>query len=123
MKNHQTTFNLFMKIARTHKGPSVDEDLMTCLYRGPNGERCLVGEIIAEEDYRDTMERTPADEGEVSELMKKYGHDPKLCRDIQLAHDNIIARNMDWHSWTKERWQAKLVEKMEEVADIWKLKY
>lgn len=68
-----------------------------CCYRGPEGRKCAVGHLIADEDYCSGFDDGPAPSGIVSrddvfEAVNKQfpGVDRQLLVQMQSAHDNTI---------------------------------
>ena len=72
-------------------------DGTTCRYRGPDGTKCAIGHLIADEHYGPHLEMLPADRTAVTTALLKSGIDASdtefayLVR-LQLAHDLAAKR-------------------------------
>lgn len=84
----QQFFNNAYTQALTMPGPSIRAS--TCLYRGPNGNKCLVGISLPDAEYRSSWDdvEDPAGANEILPECPTFSKiTPKLARFIQEAHD------------------------------------
>lgn len=68
-----------------------DEITDKCLYRSPDGLKCAVGCLIADDEYEDWMDNTDEDEGSGWLAMATRLNQPKhrvLIADLQAVHDS-----------------------------------
>ena len=77
---------------------SVNISGRSCLYRGPDGAKCAVGFLIADEHYDRDLEGCPVDLEPVGEALRKSGveTDVRFCLNTRLVlgrlqgcHDNL----------------------------------
>lgn len=81
-----------------------------CLYRGKddagNVTKCAAGLLIDDADYRESFENMPADmvyaEGGFADKVSRKGNSLALLTDLQLAHDERLARG------SFEQWETKM---------------
>lgn len=67
--------------------PSIDPDMERCVYRGPDGVKCVAGYFIEDAEYSKRMEIFTANEGIVRELFLAKNIDPDFMRSLQEIHD------------------------------------
>lgn len=93
MYSRQETFDIVVKHLLTqNRKCSVDG---SCLYRGPNGDRCAAGVLIPDDRYNYDMENHSIlnwcgklmTDCIVSQLMVELGHDVMLVGRLQKVHD------------------------------------
>jgi len=86
---HQGLFNLVWERAKDRRksfgnaGP--DEEMLGCLYRGPNGLECFIGIAIPDVLYEVDMERRWSTDCVINRVMPHIDH--KFARDLQFIHD------------------------------------
>lgn len=66
---------------------SVDVD-GTCMYRGPDGLKCVVGHMISDEEYSPELEGSSACSVEISNLVP--GHTGYNLLELQHCHDSAL---------------------------------
>lgn len=75
-------------------GPSTSPDFQGCAYRGANGRKCGVGQIMTDEEYNPGMEiknvaTLVEEESQLSFTVPTWLVEEKeFLQDLQLAHDN-----------------------------------
>jgi hypothetical protein len=103
-----TNKEIFNIVKERAKNPAKSEDSKRCLYRGQNGLKCFVGELIPDEVYNPGFESDS-----ICMLWFKYEHNLNtlfttqqidLLEELQRIHDRE-----DPTSWGKE---IKKVEKV-----------
>jgi hypothetical protein len=115
--SEQELFDEVVRYAESMKERSVNE-YGTCVYRSPCGNKCLVGYLIADEDYNPLMDAgdcgVPVDELAQKGLLPDYlvTYIPLLA-DLQLVHDGTSSNNF----------KSELVRGLKSVANEFDLKY
>lgn len=97
--------------------PSIDPDMERCVYRGPNGVRCVAGHFITDEEYNDRMEIFTADEGTVRDLFLDKNIDPGFMRSLQRIHDAGPSIKDQFIPFWKEE-MKKLAARFELSAEV-----
>jgi len=89
MKTEQETFDTVVThlASMTHRAIDADE---TCMYRAPDGNKCAVGCLISDDEYRSTMEgsRINAVKYMLPSFSDNYGSHVDLLTALQIVHDN-----------------------------------
>lgn len=67
------------------------------VYRNTTGKMCAVGFLIPDSDYYKRMEGNSTIGDFVRDVLLKYGHNPKLCAQMQDIHDEA-----DVKQWERE---------------------
>ena len=71
----------------------------SCVYRGPQGQRCAAGLFITRKEYSPYFEGSVCDVNfgnemtPVGKLLTSKGIDITFARSLQKAHDNAAGRN------------------------------
>lgn len=84
--HEQETFDAMVWHLRRQGQKSVNR-VGDCLYRGPDGLMCAVGFLIPDAKYRRKLEGQSVEDGDVSNILAKYGHNLDLCYRMQAIHD------------------------------------
>lgn len=125
---HQADFDKVWNHFVVEKNPpSVEEDDITCLYRGPNGSRCAVGVLLPDEVYQPTLEGVSLKDldpnvcvaSEFAAWIRSHGL--TFLGQLQQAHDQAVlsqmAHNMAGHSvLTPGRFHEEIERLLREVA-------
>lgn len=106
-------------IRRENLGRKSENDIGQCLYRHPNGNKCLAGCFIPDDIYTTKMEKVSIDS-----LMKENSRfkthmpfeDPDLMWKFQLFHDNI-SKGVEGEEFFEEI--EKELTKMEKQFLVW----
>ena len=70
--------------------PGIDVDQGICMYRGPDGEKCLIGALIPDEKYYADLEDNDAANATVYKVCSDLGYkDVWLLVFLQNCHDNL----------------------------------
>lgn len=103
----QTIFDLAVEHLAKQGGPSLESG-GKCLYRHPNGRRCVVGFFIPDESYHSTMDKGPMGNSlDVYCLISSFStdvppwfedHTPLLAA-LQDAHDAEECRSDTEDGW------------------------
>lgn len=101
MITNQHAFDIMCVHARRQKVPGavIREGYFTrCMYRTPEGNKCLAGALIPDEQYSEDMEGEEC--GTVWVLLEKYPDlrdvfppDTGMVRDMQIAHDTCTVKH------------------------------
>lgn len=59
-----------------------------CMYRGPDGLKCIVGHMISDEDYSPKLENRSACSVDISNLVQ--GHEGYDLLELQHCHDGAL---------------------------------
>jgi hypothetical protein len=95
---HQEAFNIIWEHAR--KGVKSVSASGACKYRGPDGARCFIGELIPDERYFKEMDQTIIYfEGVLDRAAVAVDASPEAVGEIQSIHDH----------YQPEEWKARLV--------------
>lgn len=110
----QEMFNKIVTHLLTQKVRSASTGIggaTTCLYRGPDGTKCAVGVLIADEHYTPSLEGLVVTSWPVSKALVASGvtnaHSPRtqmLLGDCQNVHDTV----------NPSQWKARLTELAQE---------
>ena len=93
------------------EGPTGGGTGQICVYRGPNGMKCLAGALIPDTHYRRYIEGRQASHTTVAEIFKALGHDPYLVREIQLCHDEVaMTGSLRWN------WRENIAKRLLHLA-------
>ena len=89
----QETFDFVVRALRKQGGPSLMPDLKGCAYRGKDGRKCAVGQILPDEDYVEDLEGLPvrsleSDRNPITQWVLEQGLNVRLLSDLQCAHDS-----------------------------------
>lgn len=77
------------------------QDGFSCLYRGPDGTKCAVGCLIADEDYRPAMEREVVGLLDRDEIPGLAGISLSVLQQAQRTHDH--SPTGDWRYQLQRR--------------------
>jgi hypothetical protein len=92
-----------------------ERKLYPCLYRGPNGRRCVAGLLISDSRYKSTMEGHPAWLEDVWEAFPEWAQSREMCNLIwfaQQTHDELANKpEWDHELFLKELSKVKAFEK------------
>lgn len=97
MTDTMTAQEVFDTVAKhlLAQGARASADNGECLYRGPNGTKCAVGCLLADEEYNSDMEGNSVWGIELPERLKVHAG---LLSDLQALHDGS----------SPETWKAEL---------------
>lgn len=129
----QEIFDYVLDHLRLQGGPSgrvvndmTGKSIFQCEYRGPQGKRCAVGWLIADEDYERKFEGTGvaglADPNFPLSYSKLYYLKPnlKLLNELQKVHDADYNRQEKPEGWV---WSKRFERNMQRVAADFELTY
>lgn len=68
---------------------SIEESGKTCLYRGENGLKCLVGHMIPDEAYREDFESYTAGTIEIRAALGVTDEQGEILEILQQCHDKM----------------------------------
>lgn len=94
--DRQEVFNrVVTHLRKQGERSSLEEDSRICLYRGPNGLKCAIGGLIADEHYSSMIESQGVEHPKVVEALKASGipvddtmfTDLTFLRALQRIHD------------------------------------
>lgn len=91
MRSRQTVFNMVLKHLRKQGKRAMNRN-ESCRYRGPNGTKCAVGALIADEDYKPYWDRAvkAADNPVICEAARVDIKDAYFLGEVQRRlHDNL----------------------------------
>jgi hypothetical protein len=87
----QRIYEFALRHMRKQGKPSMSPETMTCLYRGPDGTKCVAGAMFSDEDMKklNIEEGTSLDQSSTLEAVSKaYGErKANLLRRLQECHD------------------------------------
>lgn len=90
----QKLINYIIPLLLQQSRKSVDNDGLTCLYRGPHGTKCAVGHVIADEHYSVELESKDVNHHLVLQALARSmgqervtGAQKQLLRELQVCHD------------------------------------
>lgn len=126
MKSLQQTFDEVVKIAKTHKGPSVERETQMCKYRGDVGLKCLIGELIPDDLYTADMEGKACDTGPICEVLEGLGYNTEFCMELQSVHDEAANATFKPSNYrlgppSEAVWQEALHERLLRVSKLFAL--
>jgi hypothetical protein len=84
----QRVFEFVLKALRKQGKPSMTESMSSCVYRGPNGERCAAG-IVMPDDMAEANNHAAI--GAVPGAKEFFGKKYDLVRDLQLNMHDLAA--------------------------------
>ena len=93
----QDIFDTVVKHLFTQGKPAMDDG--TCMYRGPDGAKCAVGVLIADDEYRHGFEFRELPDLlsliDGTPLERRLSKNLRLLRDLQAAHDTRDNRTQE----------------------------
>lgn len=95
----QETFDFVVRALHKQSGPSRKvSGSYICAYRGHDGRKCAVGQLIPDDEYRDEMDTGYGLPSLLDNFpqVKPYIKHYSLMRNMQLAHDNAPAERDQW---------------------------
>ncbi len=96
---NQEIFNKVLAHLRTQGRASTSNTNMSCLYRGPDGDKCAVGCLIPDDKYDPAMEGRRAEDvlGEWPDALgfPATYYTLELLRYLQCAHDQYMPTRHD----------------------------
>jgi len=127
--NKQKIFDMAIEHLHTQGGPSRADDGKNCMYRGPEGRKCVVGAFIPDEAYVREMDRSvgTGNSINVSTLIERYQsklpdwfrEHEELLSYLQLVHDDPDSHVHGTESvtWDSAHVRARLI-KIAEKHDL-----
>jgi len=95
------------------------QDLLGCRYRGPNGTKCAVGHLIADEHYNSSFEgKIVVSSREIIKAIEKSigaklnSHHIKVLKFLQKAHDNAALKEPKYFLYNFHDYAAKYAEEL-----------
>lgn len=100
----QAIFNYIVEGLAKQGGPSIAN--YSCLYRGPGGRKCAIGQLILDDHYNENLEGKNIFNDEVFDAVKISwrltggaeitSDQGKFLKDIQICHDMAENENNRW---------------------------
>lgn len=100
MRTAQELFDAIVSGLREQGGQSLDEMQLSCAYRGENGRKCAVGQVLPDPSYNPAMEgmglKRLLDSGLLPPAtQEEFDLHQDLLREMQNIHDGV-AYVSDW---------------------------
>lgn len=116
--NNQEAFNNMYRHAQTM--PRLAEENGRCMYRTKDGNRCLVGVLIPDDLYEQSMDE--GGEGEIQHILHSYIFAQEHLSDITLSLliDAQKAHDDEAHLFNED-WRELLLKRLQGIADKYNL--
>lgn len=115
----QNTFNIVWKHASQMTEPA-HGSIGKCMYRTPQGQKCLAGCLIPDEKYDQSFETFTCEYEPIQDVLTEEGHHASFVYQLQLCHDEAGLPIAPLDS-RLNIWHADMMDKLRKVAKQFKL--